>query len=325
MTKVNNNYNNTLHKDSSITLDKLEVTSELFFSKSHESLYRSAIAKYKTQQKVKALFQVSKDSNYWKAWHCNETLIQEGKRLKGSLCRKRWCQHCNRIKTAEMINGYQSPLKDLASKDQLYLVTLTAPTVKARQLASEISKRYKMFVKVKDRLRKRGIVLNGIRKLEVTHNIDEKTFHPHFHFVVQGQHEAEQLLNEWLSEYPTAKRVGQDISPIETTSKDLMEVFKYSVKDVIKDTLSASASHTIYKALKGRRVFQTFGEIRKVKPPKEKKHSNREVDFLGERYEIWGYEHSLKDFTTAYGEKMLHTLDIEAKENELKYKLDGIY
>lgn len=297
-------------------LDTLEVTSEIFKSRSHESLYRSAIRKSLNNEKVKILFDVSGYKPYWKPFHCNEVKFQQGKELKGSLCRKRWCSHCNRIRTAELIKGYQEPLQQLSTQDKLYMVTLTAPTVKGRQLKSEIGKRYKIFTKVKDRLRKEGLKLNGIRKLEVTYNEEKDWFHPHFHFLIQGKKEAYRLRKEWLIEYPTARIVGNHVTEIGTTAKDLMEIFKYATKDIVKDETTALATHVIFQALIGRRSFQTFGVIRKVKPPKKSKIESVEHDWLESKYDIWYFNEDEKDYDNVYGEMLIGTSYIEHQIKE---------
>jgi hypothetical protein len=296
-----------------ITLDTLEVTSETFFDKSHESLYRSAIRKSYTIEKVKALFDVSGDKNYWKAFHCNRTYLQDGQTLIGSICRKRWCNHCCRITTAEKIKGYQEPLNQLADEDQLYLVTLTAPTVKARQLSSEIDKRYKTWNRVKDRLRKQGIKINGIRKLEVTYSEEKDWYHPHFHLIVQGKLQSELLRQYWLEDYKRAGIKGNHITPIGTTSKDLLEVFKYATKDIVKDETTATATHNIFEALKGKRVFQTYGKIRKVKEPEKQQTESVEYKWLNHRYEIWEYDEDERDYTTAYNELLIGSKEISNK------------
>ena len=44
----------------------------------------------------------------------------------------------------------------------------------------------------------------------------------------------------------------------------LIEVFKYATKEVAKEEFSALALHNIYKAIDGKRVFQTYGKLKKV-------------------------------------------------------------
>ena len=175
-------------------LDTLELTAEIFKDKTHERLYYSALRKDSTISKLKGILDVTDrkyHKDYWKAYHCNSTLFQEGTKLIGSLCRTRWCHNCNRIKTAAMIHGYQRPLQELEAADLFYLVTLTAPTVEETQLNAEIGKRYKSGNRVKDRLRKQGITINGIRKTEVT--FSKGKYHPHVHLLIQGKANAAML------------------------------------------------------------------------------------------------------------------------------------
>ena len=209
-----------------------------------------------------------------------------------------------------MVNAYKQPLIEL---NELYFVTLTAPTVKGRQLSSEITKRLKAFQRAKDNLRKNyGIKLNGIRKMEVTYNEKEDKYHPHFHFIQQGKAEAEALLNEWLKQFPNASVNAQDIQRIDTTNdKSFIELFKYATKDVVKDSTTAQAQDNIYKALEGRRIFQTYGSIRKVKEPQEAKEVKELADFLPYALEIWKYEESKKDWINAMNETMVGTQYIE--------------
>ncbi len=158
-------------------LDTLEITSDFSFSKSEESLIRRGIRKHNTNAKLMSIIDVVKDKKrvktYWKTYHCNHALLQNGTLLSGSLCRKRWCTHCCRIKTAEMTNAYKEPLLNLGN---LYFVTLTRPNVKGRELKSEIKKLIKGFQAIKDNMRKTyGMKLEGMRKIEVTYNENTNT------------------------------------------------------------------------------------------------------------------------------------------------------
>ena len=315
--------NKATKKNSSHTsLDTLEITSDLFLSKNHERLYKWATHKKLNQQTFTALIDVAdpkQQKQYWKSWWCNSVLLQNETVLKGSLCRKRWCQHCNRIKTAELIKGYHAPLVEMDNKDSMYFVTLTAPTVSARKLNSEIDKRNKAFSRIKDNLRKNyNIKLNGIRKLEVTYT-NERKFHPHFHLLIQGKESAYKLLQLWLSYYSRrelsskdmAKRSGQHIrlaDGIKIEGKNgLLETFKYTVKPEVKDVTHAKAYNHIYKCLERRRTIQTFGSIRKVKEPKEAKTERMNCDWIEPRFEIWHFDSQKADLTNAYDETLIGT------------------
>jgi len=325
----NNNYNNTIlqtyNKDviksktsnTSHYLDTLETTSDYFINKSHENQYHKGIAKYCQNKKVDRLIDATNDKNrkqkYSKTYHCNRVLLQNGNSVVGSLCRKRWCSHCSRIKTAELINGYLMPLISLSKEDNLYLVTLTAPTCESRQLRSEIRKRLKAFQRVKDNMRQRyNMKLNGYRKIEVT--FSKGKYHPHLHLIVQGYAEAETLRKLWLNQFKTASIKANDIRQIEVSESNvnaLKEVFKYATKQSVKDETPAKAEDHIYECLEGLRIFQPYGKLRKVKEPKEAKEEKDVCTWLPYQMDVWVFEQSLKDWTNSKNQRMVNTLQIE--------------
>src|ERR1035437_2148495 len=53
------------------------------------------------------------NQSYWNTWHCNETLTQHGNKITARYCNNRWCNTCNRIRTAKLMNGYLPALKKL--------------------------------------------------------------------------------------------------------------------------------------------------------------------------------------------------------------------
>jgi len=157
-------------KQSTHSLDTLEVTLDYFKDKTHAKQYYKAIRKFKTSSKILSIVDTLKDEQatktYWKSYHCNSVLLQDNHTFKGSLCRKRFCTECNRIKTAELTNGYKQPMLELG---KLYFITLTTPNVKGSELKKEIQKMIKAFQLIKNNIRKTyEIKINGIRKIEIT-------------------------------------------------------------------------------------------------------------------------------------------------------------
>ena len=309
-------------------LDKLETTSHLFANKSHETLYHRGIDKHLQNRKLNQLIDIKKiDNNYWnkqyeRSFYCNHVLLQEGDKLRGSLCRKRWCTTCNRIKTAELLNGYLEPLTDLAKEDTLFFVTLTAPTCKERELKAEIRKRLKTFTRIKNNMRQTyKMKLNGYRKIECTYNENQDRYHPHLHLIVQGYAEALKLLELWLKSYKNtpkerkAQMQGQHIVEITENEKirSLKELFKYATKGSVKNSIEAHAENTIHRALVGIRIYQPYGKIKKVKQPSEAKEDITPIqnNWLSSNNEIWVFKTSIKDWTNAMNDKLVNTLDIE--------------
>ena len=319
MDKVSHQSENSKRQDT--FLDTLELTTENFLTKTHASLCASAFRKRKTLAKIYALVDVTTDKRmrlkYWSTYHCKNVLLQDGDTLKGSLCRNRWCMHCSRIKTAEMINGYSKPLTDLGN--DLYFVTLTAPTISGSNLTTEIRKRIKVFQQCQDALRKQGIKLNGMRKLEVTYNAKTDKYHPHFHFIQQGKHESECLRNEWVKRFrkqqKKATKKAQDVRPITDLENGFIELFKYATKDSVKDTTPPFALDVIYQSLQGFRVYQPYGKLRKVKKPIENTDEVHGVDFIAPNIEIWVYDETRIDWVNGSNENLIETQRIILENN----------
>jgi hypothetical protein len=293
-------------------LDKLEVTLESSLSKSATTLYNTALSRYNTVKKVNRIIQdiPTKEvfDKYQGALNCSKVVLQEGSKLNMMRCKKKFCQTCSRIKTADMINGYYEALMSLG---QLYFVTLTAPTVKGRQLKSEINKRLKAFQRVKDRLRKRGIKLNGMRKLECTFT-EEGKYHPHFHFIQLGAMESKALLEEWLKEFPKASIKAQDITPVINITS-FKELFKYGAKETVKNVdIPGEALHTIYKAFEGVRNFQAYGKVKKAKYKPQAEELTTDFMPIKDQYQYEVYLYQMKDktWTSAEGEYLINTNEI---------------
>lgn len=115
--------------------------------------------------------------------------------------------------------------------------------------------------------RRAGNAINGVRKLECTYNVTEDTFHPHLHFIVDGEANASWMVSEWLKRNPDASFKGQDWKKADAGS--LMELFKYTTKIVFKaegegHKIYVPALDTIFRAMQDLRTFQPFGNVRAV-------------------------------------------------------------
>jgi hypothetical protein len=221
-----------------------------------------------------------------------------------------------------MTNGYKAPLQELGN---LYFVTLTRPNVKARQLKSEVAKMIKGFQRIKDNLRKTyGIKLNGIRKIEVTYNEQADTYHPHFHFIQSDQKHAYALQKLWLDQFSNANIKAQDIRPINTTNDDsFIELFKYATKETTKSGKSYTGEvlHNIYSALEGKRIYQTYGTLKKVKEPAEAKAEKAVINWIEPKMDIWIWDNDKKDWLDENDQELVRTLDHQATEKRIEKTL----
>ena len=309
MTKVLNSIN-SLH-----SFNTLETTLDFWKSKTHEKQYYKGLRKQITLEKLASIIDTIPNlkarSKYWDTYHCSNVIIQQGNTFRSSLCRKRWCTECCRIKTAELTNGYKKPLLDLG---QLYFVTLTKPNVKGRELRSEIKKMIKAFQLIKNNIRNTyGIKLQGMRKIEITYNETTDTYHPHFHLIQDNAAASNLVLELWLKQFPNAKSVAQDIREIDTRNENaFIELFKYATKETTKEgkTYSGFVLKTIYSSIEGLRIYQTYGTIRKVKQPDEKLIEEITFTHIEEQDEIWVYNHSY-DWETASGQLLTNALELK--------------
>ena len=239
---------------------------------------------------------------YWSAYHCNTHIEQQGLQLKSRYCNTRTCHICNRIRTAKMMNGYLSQL----SGRTLEFVTLTIPNVSAEQLSATVDDLIKTSTKIMRVFReRRHISINGIRKIEITYNPDKNTYHPHIHLIVDKA--GQLIVDEWLKRYPKASRKAQDCRPADQSS--LNELFKYSTKIVGHKegnlVVYASALDNIMLALRNKRCFQPFGDVRKVSEEVSEELEGEEYDIQEQTFMVWTWKecdwvNTARDTLTGY-------------------------
>ena len=229
------------------------------------TLQKRARAKYLTQPLAMQLSKLESPLQpaYLRTLTCCHYLIRSGAEIKTKYCKARWCLTCNRIRTGKLMNAYADPLMALPD---IHFVTLTAPNIGATDLSDEIGRLTKVSRRIQDVMRKRGKQLTGVRKLETTYNKQADTFHPHFHYIVSGRDQAETLKAEWLKRNSSANDAAQDIRPADRSS--IKELFKYFTK-LNATTTPPEALDTIFRAMEGRRVFQSLGELRAVQVSEE--------------------------------------------------------
>ena len=202
--------------------------------------------------------------SYWNSYYCNDSLTQEGNKITGKYCNNRWCSVCNRIRTAKLIQGYNVPLSELENKQ---FVTLTLPNCEGIELRKTIDFMLKTVKTIQDVIKmrhhrgKQDWQLVGIRKLECTYNYKTSTYHPHFHFLIEGEVAAKELVNEWLKRVPGTSSKAQDIRKADKGAET--ELFKYFSKIVTKTekgfTTFVEPLDVIFTAMRGLRVFQPIG------------------------------------------------------------------
>lgn len=138
------------------------------------------------------------EEKYWETYRCSDMIVRENGKVRAHFCKHRHCEVCNNIRTAHYIEKYMPTLETW--KDKVFM-TLTVKNPNRENLQETLNKMHEHFTKIKDSERKAGRKLIGLRKLEITYNRREKTFHPHFHLVLRDGASAEHIILKWLKKF----------------------------------------------------------------------------------------------------------------------------
>ena len=228
---------------------------------------------------------------YERTCSCGSVVEQNDGKLTSQYCGSRWCSVCNRIRSAQYISKYEPILKEWTDTQ---FVTLTVVNVEATSLLDTLTEMNKNFRRVLDLMRKRKIKIRGLRKVEITYNEEAKTYHPHFHVLVEGKAEAEMLHNEWLRLNPTARGIAQSIKSVDADDVNVYkEIFKYITKLFSKDKdgkykeVNPTALDIIFRVMKGRRTLQPFGFVAPVVEEEGELELTEATDAPGEEIKTW--------------------------------------
>lgn len=256
--------------------------------------------------------------SYWNTFYCQTKLTTTAGRSYGNYCKNRHCTICCANRKADIINRY---LPVILKWEDPHFVTLTSKAVSARNLKRNIDATLRAFNRIKERFKKRyqrgkiEFKFQGVRSLECNFNAKKRTYNPHLHIIVANKEMAEALIEEWLSIW-TPKytfHAAQNFSRIEDPERCLVEVVKYGSKiftepDVNNKSKSkgdrdiyAAALHNIFRAMKGRRIFDRFG----FNLPKERirEYKSKEV----RNFVNWKYNNRLGNWERDEGDEVLTT------------------
>ena len=196
--------------------------------------------------------------------------LEKKKIHKGNFCGNRFCPMCAWRKARKDALKISIIMKWLETEyDKAFVfVTLTAPNVKAEDLQAEIDLYNKAFQRLVKRKEIAPIFDGYIRKLEVTYNADQQTYHPHFHvlFVVNKSYFTSRYYvkqAKWLElwrEVTGDERITQvDVRRLKNSAdKGAAEVAAYTAKDS-EYMLSQEVFDVFYNALRGRQILTYNG------------------------------------------------------------------
>lgn len=298
-----------------------------------EGINKRAKAKYSQDPLINAMAELNSplQKRYTDTKFCAGVLIKKCDTLTSRYCGHRWCKVCNRNRTGKLINHYGPVLDQMSEK---IFVTLTIPNVNGSVLRESIKKMIKTVKLIQDNRRKqKKPLIRGIRKLECTFNVQRNDYHPHFHFIIDNQIVANELITAWLKYYPDANVLGQD----ERSAHDYLELFKYFTKltsnagktfvngtKVIDEWHYPDALDVIFRAIENLRIIQPMGGIRMISDSVDELVSEQLDETLNDpkKYDsffIWGDSNWFDPYTGELFSSFRPTKNLSNYRKKIRY------
>ena len=218
---------------------------------------------------------------------CGDTLQfiqnQDGnlKLYQAYFCKNKLCPMCNWRRS--MKYSYQtSRIVDEAIKQspkgRFLFLTLTVKNVEGQALNSTISQLTKSFDRLFKRAKVQRNLLGYLRSVEVTHNEDDNSYHPHIHVLMmmrpsyfKGENYISQ--KEWGNLWSQSLKVSYkpmiDIRTVKETGKGLrgavLETAKYPTKPIKLDVENKQVVDDLYNGLYRKRQLGYGGLFKTIK------------------------------------------------------------
>ncbi len=214
-----------------------------------------------------------------------------------NFCNNRLCPVCHAIRQARYIDKY-SPLVE---GRHLYHLTSTLRAIQTDdpgELREHITRMERELAKAVEAINLRNKrngnpekSVDAIRKIEIGYSV-QNGYTPHFHVLVSGSENAEQILEEWLERFDSeASRKAQDLVSIK--SDEIKNVFGYAIKLFAdKEKIPTTNLDIILAAMHGKRAIQPYGIFRGVKvqeDPNKGRESYKDATLTPGGYE-WNNE-----------------------------------
>lgn len=208
-----------------------------------------------------------------------------------NFCKVRLCPMCSWRRSLKIF-GQVSKVMDHALKEKDYrfiFLTLTCKNVEGYELSSTIDDLFYGFKKLMLKVKIKKCVKGWFRALEVTHNLDKDTYHPHFHIILMVNksyfNDTKYYISqkEWTSLWKDSLKINYtpvvNVKAFKTntsaaTSKSIAETAKYTVKDSdlividengeIDEPMTDLTVKILDESLANRRLTAFGGELRKI-------------------------------------------------------------
>lgn len=201
----------------------------------------------------------------------------------GNFCRDKLCALCQKARAVKRYAQMLNVLNDLRKDKVIYsennviigMVTLTQKNVKLDKLYNEITKLSTGIKRLTQRKKWKESIIGWAKSLEITYNKEDRTFHPHYHFLIvwdtsKSLHSID-IQNLWKSslkvDYFPQCEITQAYGENANITNIINECLKYNIKvakkeqGAIYDDLSLSEFKTFLKIMKGKRLVSYGGII----------------------------------------------------------------
>lgn len=204
------------------------------------------------------------------------------KRLsRADFCRVRLCPMCQWRRSLKLYGQMQRIIEGIAQRSERcrYLFcTLTVPSCTGSDLSATIDGLMDGWHRYWRTLQSLAGALGYYRGLEVTHNLTDNTYHPHFHVVlcVDSAYFGDRLLyktqgwysTEWQRAIRSERQLIVDVRAFRGTSAGLAEACKYSCKSsdyiILDDWDMTLETVAILDSALANRRLASFGGLLKV-------------------------------------------------------------
>ena len=179
-------------------------------------------------------------NSFWNMFYCSQTMTVANGKITGNYCKNKLCLVCSSIKGQKLYHRYSDYFNQF-DQNELRFVTLTLESVRSFELRDRIKLMQKVFKQIHRTFKKRherGQMdkFIGLRKVEANFNDKDLTYNPHFHCLVVGIDNANELVKEWqkrIAKLGIKIRVSaQEVKRVSDRGNHYKELFKYLTKIV---------------------------------------------------------------------------------------------
>lgn len=206
-------------------------------------------------------------------YNCGTTIaLQNGAIKTANFCRDRLCPMCMYRRSQKMFSQnmsvYQKIKADHPQYRQLFL-TLTVPNVHLWQLKETLQAMSDSWNRFRNhRAVKREPIVGFCKKLEITYNKHERTYHPHYHVMLTVDGWAspiQEYVKWWSASVQLGRQLVCYIESVSGDAKSVAEMSKYMTKsDDVMDSIQTEEQWFMYRAAIFAVREMTYGGIWRV-------------------------------------------------------------